>query len=185
VRFYQRRRSAISEGQHSIIGPQRDPTPARETPMIYEPRPARISWVGPRTVTKRFPFRICARPCSVRRSGGTRWIPSGRNLRRQRGLEVVWFSGLALEAASCERTFTQCVVGSPRLQDAHCVAGSGMCWTTTGARAASLQGIANRLLHDGADCTMHLPGGSATLRIFSRAFITPILPARSAGRKIR
>ena len=102
-------------------------------------------------------------------------------------LEVGLFSGLALEAAQAAsgrslNAWLECSAGGATRIAPPCRRIAGQ-QRDRGSVAASGSPAGCCMMPRAARCICRR--GSATSRIFSPAFITPIPPARSAGRKIR
>ena len=122
--------------------------------------PARISWVASANGHKAFPIQNLPHGVFSPEGGAARGgIAIGEKIFDvSAALEVGLFSGLALEAAQAAsgrslNAWLECPPVARRALRRRV----GELLDNNGSEAASLQGIANRLLHDGADCTMHLP----------------------------
>jgi fumarylacetoacetase len=122
--------------------------------------PGRISWVRSANGHKAFPIQNLPHGVFSPEAGAARGgIAIGEQIFDiSAALEAGLFSGLALEAAQAAsgRSLNAWLASTPAARRA-LRRRVGELLDNNGTEAASLQGLANRLLHDGALCTMHLP----------------------------
>jgi fumarylacetoacetase len=122
--------------------------------------PGRTSWVESANGHKIFPIQNLPHGVFSPDGGTSRGgIAIGEKIFDvSAALEVGLFSGLALEAAQAAsgRSLNAWLESAPAARRA-LRRRVGELLDSNGTEAASLQGIANRLLHDAARCTLHLP----------------------------
>jgi fumarylacetoacetase len=122
--------------------------------------PGRISWIASANGHKTFPIQNLPHGVFSPEGGAARGgIAIGEKIFDiSAALEVGLFSGLALEAAQAAsgRSLNAWLAFPPAARRA-LRRRVGELLDTNGTEAASLQGLANQLLHDAARCTMHLP----------------------------
>jgi len=122
--------------------------------------PGRTSWVDSANGHQAFPIQNLPHGVFSPDGGAARGgIAIGEKIFDiSAALEVGLFSGLALEAAQAAsgRSLNAWLESGPVARRA-LRRRVGELLDSNGTEAASLQGIANRLLHDAARCTMHLP----------------------------
>jgi hypothetical protein len=159
------------------------------TPMIDETHdPGRTSWVPSANGHKTFPIQNLPHGVFSPEGGAARGgIAIGEKIFDiSTALEVGLFAGLALEAAQAAsgRSLNAWLESSPVARRA-LRRRVGELLDSNGGEATSLQAIANGCCMTARAAPCICPRGSATSRISSPAFITPVPPARSADRNIR